>query len=144
MLMKTFILSFLVFVVLPSWAQARLMKSWTYQEMFDQADLVVIAHPSATKDTPEKSTMPDRPIWDVVAQETEFKIGLVTKGDKNLKQFLLHHYRLMNPQQELMNGPNFASFNPRNLQSYLTPKVAPVNAPIVPWFQLGHPWRVRH
>ena len=116
--MKAFIASVLVLAV-PSLTHARLMKAWTYQEMFDKADLVVIAHPSATKDVPEKSATPDRPMWDVVAQETEFKIGLVTKGDKNLKQLVLHHYRLSKPQEPLINGPSFVSFNPKTYQSYL-------------------------
>ena len=117
--MKAMIASVLLLAV-PSLTQSRMMKAWTYQEIFDQADLVVIAHPGATKDAPEKSPPPDRlPMGGVVAQETEFNIGLVTKGDKNLKQLVLHHYRLSKPEEPIINGPNFVSFNPKRHQSYL-------------------------
>ena len=40
-------------------AQARLMKSWSYQELYDQSDLVVIARPISTHDTSEKATLPN-------------------------------------------------------------------------------------
>ncbi|MCU1291231.1 MAG: hypothetical protein JWP08_81, partial [Bryobacterales bacterium] len=40
-------------------AQARLMNSWSYQELYDQSDLVVIAKPVSTQETTEKATLPN-------------------------------------------------------------------------------------
>jgi len=53
------ILPLLLLIALPVLVSARLIQSWSYQEMFDKADLVVIAKPVATKDTAETSTLPD-------------------------------------------------------------------------------------
>src|SRR3989442_9380840 len=68
-------------------AQARLMKSWSYQELYDQSDLVVIAKPISTQDTIEKASLPNiSPDVHVVGLSTEFEISLVMKGEKGAKK----------------------------------------------------------
>ena len=37
-------------------AQARLMRNWSYQELLDKSDLVVVATPTATNDAKERRT----------------------------------------------------------------------------------------
>ena len=101
-------------------AQARLMRTWSYQELYEQADLVAIATPTSTQDTTEKATLPNiSPDVHVIGLSTEFEIRLVLKGDKGLKKMTLHHYRLPDPKQLMINGPNLASFDPNGHGRYL-------------------------
>ena len=97
---------------------ARLTKAWRYQEMFDQADLVVIARVVATQDTDERSTLVT---LNVVGVITDFRTHLVLKGDRGIKTFQLHHYRLQNPRDEetVANGPNLVSFSRQGLPCLL-------------------------
>jgi hypothetical protein len=101
-------------------AQARIMRSWSYQELYDQADLVVIAKPVSTQETAEKATLPNiAPDVHVVGLSTEFDISVVMKGDKSAKKATLHHYRLANPKKVMANGPSLASFDPKQHTRFL-------------------------
>ena len=101
-------------------AQARGMRSWSYQELYDQADLVVIAKPISTQDTAEKAVLPNfSPDLHVVGLSTAFDISVVMKGDKSLKKCVLHHYRLANPKEMRDNGPMLASFDPKQHTRFL-------------------------
>lgn len=109
--MKTFTVSLLLLAI-PVLCFGRLMNIWTYQELFDQADLVVIGAPTTTEDTKEKGGLPEWTTIDSVGVATGFKVSVVIKGDKALKKFVLHHYRLKDPNKIPENGPNFVSFAP--------------------------------
>ncbi len=96
------------------------MRTWSYQELYDQADLVVIAKPVSTQETAEKSTLPNiAPAVRVIGLSTEFDISLLMKGDKSVKKAVLHHYRLADPKQLMMNGPNLACFDPKQPTRFL-------------------------
>jgi hypothetical protein len=117
--MKTIIIAALMLAT-GFFAQARLMRSWTYQEMFDQADLVVIAKPAGTHDTSEQAVLPNiAPDAHVIGLSTDFDVSVVMKGDKSTKKFVLHHYRLANPKELMMNGPSLASFDPKVYSRFL-------------------------
>ena len=117
--MKTIITGFLILMA-ALLAQARKMRSWTYQELYDQADLVVIAKPISTQDASEKAVLPNiSPDVHVVGLSTEFAISVVMKGDKRLKECVLHHYRLTNPKEMMINGPMLASFDPKQHTRFL-------------------------
>ena len=76
---------------------ARLGPSWSYQEIFERSELVVIATFLSTKDTDERSTLTDvEPPIKVIGVTTEFEVQLVLKGSKDIKRFRLHHYRFEN------------------------------------------------
>jgi hypothetical protein len=100
-------------------AEARLMRSWSYQELYDTADLVVVAKPISTQDTSEKAVLPNiAPDVHVVGVSTEFEISVVMKGDKRMKKTTLHHYRQADPKP-LMNGPMLVSFDPKGNLHFL-------------------------
>jgi len=114
------ILSVLLILATGLLAQARLMKSWSYQELYDQSDLVVIAKPTSTQDTTEKATLPNiSPDVHVVGLSTQFDISLVMKGDTSAKKATLHHYRLADPEQLMRNGPSLTSFDSKQHTRYL-------------------------
>lgn len=104
-------------------SQARLLpKMWSYQELEDQSDLVAIARPISTQETTERTDLPDiSPATHVIGLSTEFAIGVVMKGDRNLKRLTLHHYKLapLPPNVNFANGPNLAAFDPKSNSPYL-------------------------
>ena len=117
----------LSFCLIPM-AQARIMREMTYQERFDKADLIVIAHPaSKTTDTTERTVFPSvgytRKDGKVVADpaigvETIFDVLVVVKGDNPGKQIVLHHLREPTPPHNAAiapGGPNTVSFGDHNL-----------------------------
>ncbi len=107
----------LLFLAFPLIIAARPMRSWTYQEMFDQADLVLIAKPLSTKDTTETAKVMSS---DVVGLSTEFEIRTVMKGrDKTLGKLTLHHYRLAKADSPIVNGPNLVAFDPAKPHCFL-------------------------
>src|SRR3989442_10448892 len=117
--MKT-IITGLTILTVALLAQAREMTSWSYQELYDQADLVVIAKPISTQDATEKAVLPNiSPNVHVVGLSTQFDISVVMKGDKHLKKCVLHHFRLANPKEMLDNGPMLVSFDPKQHSHFL-------------------------
>jgi hypothetical protein len=102
-------LSLLLAFSVPQLLSARLTRQWSYQEMFDNADLVVIATVLSTKDTGERTTLPDYdPSLVVIGVTTEFKSLVVLKGAKGITKFQLHHYRYRSANDEfaVANTPN--------------------------------------
>ena len=117
-IMKKVIALLLVFAV-PGLVMARLMQSWSYQEMFDKADFVAIAKPVATRITTETNTLPNiSPTLRVVGLATDFEVRTVMKGERTNK-FVLHHYRLAKPDELMINGPSLVSFDGPQHHSFL-------------------------
>lgn len=111
--------------------QARRMLVLSYQQLLDQSDLVVVAIPtSKTADTVEEGFLPgivrqdqngDQSKIETIGVETVFKVAVVFKGDKTVRQFVLHHYRESEPCADL-DAASLVSFDPTNLaqrSSYL-------------------------
>jgi hypothetical protein len=107
------LLSIVLALIVPSVLMGRIMQPWTFREMFDKADLVVIAEVVSTKDTDERSTLLEE--IKVVGVVTDFKSLLILKGPKSATTFQLHHYRLQNKADvNVMNGPDLVQIGPHN------------------------------
>lgn len=118
-LMKRFLTLFLLLSMCVI-ATARIMRTWSYQQMYDKADFVVIAKPVSTEESKEKETLPDiAPRIDVVGISTLFDICTVMKGESSTNKFLLHHYRLAKPKELLKNGPSLVAFDTNQHNSFL-------------------------
>lgn len=114
------ILACLLIVTAALLVQARTMRTWSYQELYDQADLVAIAKAISTQDITEEAVLPNiAPDVHVVGLSSEFDISVVMKGDRSIKKATLHHYRLDDPKQLVMNGPNLATFDPKQHTRFL-------------------------
>lgn len=99
------LLSLLLALIIPQLLLARIVKTWTYREMLDQSDLVIIATFESTKDTGERHTLEDIiPPIEGIGVESEFETRIVLKGDKTIRNFRLHHYRIEHPER-MANGP---------------------------------------
>jgi hypothetical protein len=100
--------------------QARIMQMWSYQKLYDQADLVVIAKPTSTEDTAEEAVLPNiSPNIHVIGLSSHFDISVVLKGDKSLKKATLHHYRFADPKLMMVNAPSLATFDPTEHARFL-------------------------
>lgn len=101
-------------IILTHVAMARLIRSWSYQELLEKSTLVVIATPATTNDTKEHIDLPGFNGEHVIGVETRFTISAVLKGDKATKDIVLHHYRTADGSNipHVVNGPSFVSFAP--------------------------------
>lgn len=101
----------LLLLLLPTALVGRLMKDWSFQEMFTKSDLVVIAAPIATFETKEHTVLEDlSPLVPVVGLNTEFRVRLVLKGDNKIERFVFHHYKL-EQKESMINGPELVAFD---------------------------------
>ena len=96
---------------------ARMVRPWSYQELLDKSDLAVIATPTVTNDTKEHGDHPERAGQPVIGVETGFTVSVVLKGDKTLKDFILHHYRA--DKMQVPNAPTFFAFDPAEKRTYI-------------------------
>ena len=104
-------------------ASARPVKLWSFQELTEQAELVIIARPSAVRDTGQKTTLAAYP---VISVETTFEVLAVLKGKKDTQRIALHHFRRdRGPEQASgmpraeINPPGLVSFAPKEKRRYL-------------------------
>jgi hypothetical protein len=121
MFMKKFITVFLLLTTVLL-AQARVIAHmWSHQEVYDKADIVVVAKPAATHETSERTLLPDCSNCEVIGLYTDFDVSLVMKGDTNLTKLTLHHYREvpLPPNVAEIGAPHLASFDPKSATSYL-------------------------
>ncbi len=100
-------------------AEARAVRLWTYQELLDKADFVVIAVPTAMGDCQERLQSLPGTRQPVVGVETKFQVSAVLKGEKSTKEFVLHHYRCDGFPCTMPNGPTFITFDPAKKRPYL-------------------------
>lgn len=114
--MKPFLLLLLALSV-PEPLVARFTRDWTDQEVFDKADLVVIATVVSSSDTKERITLPEIDSRNqVIGVETEFQTSLVLKGPADFTKFRLHHYR---SSEDFTNGPMLIEIPPGKHHTYL-------------------------
>lgn len=114
--MKTFIcLTCLVFTL--TLLEARPMRSWTYQELFDESDTVIVAtatqsHSLADFISPTGYTGP------VEAYQVDFTVLGVFKGGKK-KEIKITFYRLPKQNIPVPNGPEFIEIDTKENNRYL-------------------------
>ena len=103
MLTQLFLLALVTFAAIDPVTAGRLAtEARTYHEMFEKADLVVVATAGNTKDRAERAKLLHD--VDVIGVETEFTTRLVLKGPPDVRKFVLHHYREPDGQF-IENGP---------------------------------------
>src|SRR6266404_5487534 len=106
----------------PLLLSARLRQGWSFQEMFDKADLVVIARVVSTKDIGGSTTLPGfDPSLKVIEVVTEFESRIVVKGAKDITKLQLHHYRYRSEDEEfaVANNPELVKINPGERPAFL-------------------------
>jgi|SRR5579884_2357312 len=107
-------LSILLAFALPEPLLARLTEPWTYNEMFNKADLVAIAYVVSSRDTNEHTTLAGD--IEVVGVTTEFRSALILKGPHDITTFQLHHYRFKSEtdRENIANAPALVRIGPHH------------------------------
>ena len=97
---------------------ARRLDVVTYQKLLDASDLVVIATPAETNDTGQPGKLPGWPDLPVVNVFTKFRISAILKGDKPLKEIVMHHFRekrdAVDPRLPRINQAHLVAFSPEH------------------------------
>jgi len=117
--------SFVLLMVVISCEARELVRSWTFAELLDSSDLVVVAVAVKVEKLQEVSELPN--IFALTKEggsepllgqgiNTTFEVLAVLKAASSLKCFILHHYAVA-PLP--VNGPNLVSFEPSEQGRFL-------------------------
>ncbi|HEY3897723.1 MAG TPA: hypothetical protein VGM54_03870 [Chthoniobacter sp.] len=110
-----FILLFLFAAV--AQGNARAIRVPSDDELFAKSDLVVIAIPSATRDTAEHvNDAFGFKGQSVVGVETRFTVATVLKGDRSTKELTLFHYRF--DKGSVPNTPMLLEFDAKQKKTF--------------------------
>lgn len=114
---------------------ARLREAWTFQQMFDRAQLVVIARVIASKDNGKAMPLPDFASVNVIEVLTEFETRIVFKGPKDLTKFYLRHYRYRSEEEQfaVANNPQLITINQGEHPAFLLFLLKDRNGQYVPF-----------
>jgi hypothetical protein len=107
-------------------ALARPVAFRNYDQLTAEAELVVIATPTAVRETPERTNLPFlAPPLKAIGVETTFEVSALLKGELpdvpagKPRRLVLHHYRLPASTAPIPNGPGLVSFDPAARKQYL-------------------------
>ena len=112
-------------------AYGRLVESWSYEQLFKEADLIVIAVPVGEEKADD--AFGEHP-WglDVVGMNTAFEVRYALKGKAGGKQIKMLHFRFDPPKDKLLvveDGPGFVAVRPKSLRVREGDKVLNMPAP---------------
>jgi hypothetical protein len=117
-----FVASGLLACIITPLLNARLREAWSFQEMFNKSDLVVIARVVTATDKKDSVSLPgfDTSLK-VIEVLTKFESRIVFKGPKGLSKFLLHHYRYRSEAEEfgVANNAQLVKINPGEHPAFL-------------------------
>ena len=110
--MRPFLLAIVCLFVSTGIAGARAVRIWPYQELFEKSDLAVVGTPAVINDTKEHFELPGFKGEPVTGVNTRFAVCIVLKGDRALRESVLHHYRTADGTNipHVPNGPTFVAF----------------------------------
>ena len=106
--MKSRLLTLLIVAAVPLVAQARPIGIWTYKDLVEKSDLVVVAKVESVADFDGKVEIPQFAEF-LTPQVTKFKVEGVLHGEYNGEVIELVHCRFRN-EQIPPNGPLLAKF----------------------------------
>jgi hypothetical protein len=117
---------FLALIV--SICNARPVVFMSYGEMTRSADLIVIATPTAVRNTGRSTEVPGMLMTGrdgkstavpAVWVETSFTVLAVLKGEEEIRRFVLSHLRESLPPEIVVNGPKLVRFDPNKKGRFL-------------------------
>ena len=105
------ILMSLAIISFPVLLHARPIPMWSYEKLFKQSDLVVIAQPTNSVDVADRIQKGQSKL---IGINTTFRIDHVVKGNLKSPDLTILHYR-MKSGQAMSNGPCLVSFRVQSL-----------------------------
>jgi hypothetical protein len=91
-------------------AAARAIETWSYERLFKEADLAVIASARETVDAPDVEARDQRHRPILAAQRTTFAVHAVLRGDAGDGPITVLHFRLKDERGLMRNGPMLVRF----------------------------------
>jgi len=88
-------------------AEARLKRSWTYEQLLSEADMVAVVDASPPKDTENTDVFLGHPVVQIL---TTLKVHAVLKGDTKKESLEFVHYRYGKTDRPIINGAQFVHF----------------------------------
>jgi hypothetical protein len=115
--LRLFALATISLFLLPTGSvDGRIVRVWSEEELFAKSDLVLIATPTKSESTNERTKLE---WWNLIGVETTFEVFKVLKGDQNIKTVVLHHYRYVDWHDEYgVNSFALLSFDPAKKQTF--------------------------
>jgi hypothetical protein len=113
--MSTFRTVVAFLLVSTSAVAARESHWWSYRDLEQRSDLIVIARPVEVRNLDEPVELPGSTVLGV---ETRFAVLAVLKGERETKDFILHHYRFRS-DGPIWNPPDFKTFEPKACERFL-------------------------
>jgi hypothetical protein len=101
-------------------AKGRPVRIWSEEELFEQADLVVLVKAAGTKEVPVMRKKPIKPdAW--IEVETTFDMQSVLKGEAAKKPLGVRHNKYYGKEGEfaVIDGPSFVEFDAKKPRQYL-------------------------
>jgi len=116
------VVSILLSVVLiqASSAMARPVKIWSFKELTEKADLVIVGTALSSADAKNHSYADTKSeTW--VAVDTVFTVHSIVKGELKAEALAMRHYRHYKREAEITtaNGARFVEFDPKLKHRYL-------------------------
>ncbi len=141
------ILSIILAVFVSPSAFSRPVALFSYEQLVEKSDIVVIATPTAVRDTNITTTFPgiqqDGQPVPATSMEADFQVLAVLKGTKKEEKIILHYLRSPDPNKIAVNGPMLVSFDPSEKNRYLlflkrdeNGRYSPVNSQTDPYFSV--------
>ena len=110
----------LVFSLLNRVASARPVKMWSFEELNDSADLVVVGTALSSADT-KGHVYPNAKGDTWISVDTKFTVNGTLKGNPKGDTLTVRHLRFFTKKGivAIVNGPSFVKFNPKLKNRYL-------------------------
>jgi hypothetical protein len=116
--MRTYI-ALMLLLMLPLPSSAWISTRWTYEAMYEKADLIVVAKPVSVSQPDEATSLPDiSPKMRFYELKAAFVVSIALKGT-NPETLQLRYVKLANPEQFALAGPSLVQFDPAQRHSYL-------------------------
>ena len=109
-----------VLFILASLASARPVKRWSFQELTEKADLVIVGTVSSAADAKNHEYAAAKAdTW--VAVDTVFSVNSILKGELKSATLTVRHHRYHDRKAEIevIDGPSFVKFNSQLKNRYL-------------------------
>ncbi len=101
-------------------ASARKIENWSYDRLFKESDLVVIATAESTKDAADRFKDKNWPV-EFLGQQTTFEVLQVVKGKESKNKIGVLHFRLPNAPNGrrilIESGPMLVEFRTTSFES---------------------------
>lgn len=103
------------------------MESWSYDKLNEKATLIVVVIPTKVVETSELAALPNiatvhtNGTQEAVmgkGVETSFRVLTVLKGERDIKQIVLHHFAVA-PAPAGRGDPQLVSFKPEEKKQFL-------------------------